>query len=133
MEDKKAIVYSAIPGVEVHAISCLTEDGISGLQKRVREMNWNYEEGRIYSKNDKNELMAEVTFEYIEDNEVNINHTYVNPVLRGQGIAGEILTLLAKYLRENGLKATATCSYASSWLNKHREAYSEGVIGDRIK
>lgn len=92
-------------------------------------MNWNYDEGRIYSKNEKNELMAEVTYEYLGDNEVNINHTYVNPVLRGQGVAGELLRLLAEYLRKNGLKATATCSYAISWLNRHEDDYSD-IISD---
>ncbi|NLO09929.1 MAG: N-acetyltransferase [Clostridiales bacterium] len=58
------------------------------------------------------------------------NHTYVNPVLRGQGVAGELLKLLAEHLREKGLKATATCSYAVSWLNKNKEAYSD-IISDK--
>jgi predicted GNAT family acetyltransferase len=93
-------------------------------------MNWIYEKGRIYSKNEENELMAEVTYKYLSENEVNINHTYVNPVLRGQGVAGEMLKLLAEYLKENGLKATATCSYALSWLNKNKEVYSD-IISDK--
>jgi predicted GNAT family acetyltransferase len=92
-------------------------------------MNWNYEDGRIYSKNEKNELMAEVTYEYIGDDEVNINHTYVNPVLRGQGVAGELLRLLAEHLRKSGLKATATCTYAISWLNRHEDEYAD-IISD---
>lgn len=88
-------------------------------------MNWNYEDGRIYAENVENELMAEVTYVPMGDRKVNINHTYVNPALRGQGVAGEMLKLLAEYLRENGLKASATCSYAVSWLNKNKVAYSD--------
>lgn len=94
-------------------------------------MIWNYEEGSIYSINENKEVMAEATFVSTKDNEVNINHTYVNPVLRGQGIAGEMLKVVAEYLREKGLKATATCSYANSWLIKNKEAYSD-VISDDI-
>lgn len=91
-------------------------------------MKWNYEDGRIYSYNDKKELMAEVTYEYIGANEVNINHTYVNPELRGKGVASEILSLLAEYLREKGLRAKATCSYANSWLIRNKESYSDIIL-----
>lgn len=92
-------------------------------------MNWVYEANRIYGKNEDDKLMAEVTFEYIGDTEVNINHTYVNPALRGQGVAGELLKLLAEHLREKGLKATATCTYAISWLNRYEKEYSD-IISD---
>lgn len=92
-------------------------------------MIWNYEEGRIYSLNEENELLAETRFVFTEDDEVNINSTYVNPILRGQGVASDMLKLVAEYLRENGLKATATCSYADIWLKKHKEAYSD-IISD---
>lgn len=95
-------------------------------------MNWNYETGRIYSINEKKELLAEATFVFTRDKVVNINHTYVNPVLRGQGIAGEMLKVVVEYLRANGLKATATCSYANSWLIKHKEEYSD-IISDDIE
>lgn len=91
-------------------------------------MKWNYEEGRIFSFNDKKELMAEVTYEYIGEKEVNINHTYVNPELRGQGVAGEMLGILAELLKEKGLRAKATCSYASSWLGKNKDSYSDIIL-----
>lgn len=88
-------------------------------------MNWKYENGRIYSEDENREVMAETTFVYKENGEVDIDHTYVNPVLRGQGVAGKMMTAVADYLREKGLKATATCSYANSWLEKNRELYSD--------
>ena len=37
-------------------------------------MNWKYEKERIYSENDKGELMAEVTFKREKGEEVNIDH-----------------------------------------------------------
>jgi len=45
-------------------------------------MNWIYEKGRVYCV-ENDELMAETTFVDQESGEVNIDHTYVNPVLRG--------------------------------------------------
>lgn len=88
-------------------------------------MNWKYEKGRIYSVDENNDLMAEVTFVFKENGEVTIDHTYVNPVLRGQGVAGKMMEVVAEYLRENKLKASATCSYANAWLKKNRESHCD--------
>ena len=93
-------------------------------------MKWQYETGRIYSVDEKNELMAETTFIFIEKNQVDINHTFVNPVLRGQGVASIMLEIFAKYLREQGLKAVASCPYAKSWLQKNKETYSDIISND---
>jgi len=93
-------------------------------------MKWQYEAGRIYSKNENNELMAETTFSFACNNRVVVNHTYVNPVLRGQGVAGKMMEVVAEHFRENGLKANATCSYAREWFKKHRETYSDILSED---
>ena len=93
-------------------------------------MNWKYENGRIYGVDENNELMAETTFVFKENGEINIDHTYVNPVLRGKGMAGEMMEVVAKYLKENGLKSSATCSYANTWLRKHRESYPDIISED---
>jgi predicted GNAT family acetyltransferase len=94
-------------------------------------MDWKYEDGRIYSVDQNNELMAETTFYFKENGEVDIDHTYVNPALRGQGIAGKMMEVVAGYLKEKGLRASATCSYANLWLKQHRETY-RGIISEEI-
>lgn len=88
-------------------------------------MDWIYEKERIYSVNEKNELMAETTFVFNGNGEVDIDHTYVNPVLRGQGTAGKMMEVAADFLLKKGLKATATCSYANAWLKKRKDLYSD--------
>lgn len=92
-------------------------------------MDWKYQEKRIYSVDDKNELMAEVTFEYEKD-KINIDHVYVNPILRGKGVAGEAMEVVVDYLRKNNLKATATCSYANTWFKKNMETYKDVISED---
>ena len=93
-------------------------------------MNWNYENERIYSVDENNELMAELNFVFKENGTVDIVHTYVNPQLRGQGIAEKLMVVVAEYFKEKGLKASATCSYANSWLKKRRESYSNIISKD---
>jgi predicted GNAT family acetyltransferase len=91
-------------------------------------MDWQYEKGRIYSVNENNELMAETTFVFKGKAQIDIDHTYVNPVLRGQGVAGKMMEIVAEYLRKESLKATATCSYANLWLKKNKEVYSDIIV-----
>lgn len=93
-------------------------------------MDWKYEIGRICSADEKGELMAETTFLYKNNGEIDIDHTYVNPILRGQGVAGKMMLVVAEYLKKEGLKATATCSYANIWLKKNEGLYSDIISKD---
>lgn len=93
-------------------------------------MKWYFEEGRIYSLDEKNQVMAEATYVHKANGEVIIDHTFVSTDLRGQGVAGKMMQVVAEYLKEKGLKASASCSYANAWLKKNREAYAEIVSPD---
>lgn len=94
-------------------------------------MNWIYEPGRVYSIDETNTCIAEATYVFLDKNKVDINHTYVDPSLRGQGVAGEMMEAVAQRLRQDGLKAVASCSYANAWLRKHRDSYAD-VISDEL-
>lgn len=87
-------------------------------------MNWNYEEGRIFGVID-DKVMAETTYYFTDKDKIVIDHTFVDPSLRGQGVAGKMMEVVAQYLRDNNIKASATCSYANAWLKKHRETYAD--------
>ncbi len=94
-------------------------------------MDWKYKEGRIYSEDEKGELMAEATYVVTANGDINIDHTYVNSCLRGQGIADKMMVAVAEYLREHEAKAIASCSYAASWFKKNKENYSD-IISDEF-
>jgi len=93
-------------------------------------VNWKYEAGRIYCTDDKGELMCETAFIRKENGELDLDHTYVNPILRGQGMAGKMMVVVAEYLRKESLKASATCSYANIWLKRHEELYPDILSKD---
>lgn len=84
-------------------------------------MEFKHEESRIFLNNEEGKTIAEVTFPETSDNKVNINHTFVDGSLRGQGVADKLLTELAQELRNKNKKAVATCSYAVGWFEKHPE------------
>lgn len=84
-------------------------------------MEWKKEAHRIYVEDEAGELLAEITFPLVEEGVVDINHTFVSEVLRGQGMAGKLMSAAVEAIRENGWKARTSCSYAENWKGKHPE------------
>lgn len=66
-------------------------------------------------------MIAEVTFPDVDTDTVNIDHTFVDDSLRGQGVAGKLMKAAAEQLRSQNKKAVLTCSYAVNWFGKHPE------------
>lgn len=69
------------------------------------------------------ERVAEITW-VLRDGVMNMDHTYVSDVLRGQGVAKKLLDTAANYARENNLKMNAICSYVVSAFEKS-DAYDD--------
>lgn len=87
-------------------------------------MDFTHESNRIVLFGENNKILAEVTFPNIDETTVDINHTYVDDSLRGQGIAGKLMEHAAGELKTQNKKAVLTCSYAVKWFEKHTE-YSQ--------
>lgn len=66
-------------------------------------------------------VLAEVTFPACGEGVVDINHTFVDPSLRGLGMAGKLLEACAHELERTDRRARPTCSYAVGWFEKHPE------------
>lgn len=83
-------------------------------------MDFQYEHDRIYTKDTAGKVIAEVTFP-AKDGVADINHTFVDDSLRGQGIAGQLVSAAVKQIHADGNNESATCPYAVAWLAKHPE------------
>ncbi|MEC9485394.1 MAG: GNAT family N-acetyltransferase [Candidatus Izemoplasma sp.] len=68
---------------------------------------------RFYIGDNEQEAIAEITFKYSEPSVIIINHTFVSPELRGQGIAGKLLNKVIDMAREKDLTIVPLCSYAA--------------------
>ncbi len=84
-------------------------------------MDFIYEKNRIYLEDENGKTIAEVSFPSISGNVVNIDHTFVDDSLRGQGVAGKLLEAAAEKIRKENMKAFPTCSYAVKWFEKNQE------------
>ncbi len=52
----------------------------------------------------------------IDDGVLDIEHTVVDPAMRGQGIAKKMVDRADQFCKEEGLKIKASCSYAAHVL-----------------
>ncbi len=69
--------------------------------------------------NDEGIMVAQILFPVIENNLYCITHTFVDPSLRGMGVAAELVEKVIEVARDNGYNITATCSYARSFFAKN--------------
>lgn len=82
-------------------------------------MKLTYENERIAYYGENGETLAAVEFPARGNGTVEVTRTFVDERLRGQGAAGELMRALVDVLRERGLKARLTCSYAVKWFEKN--------------
>jgi predicted GNAT family acetyltransferase len=76
----------------------------------------------VYLINEDKKRIAYVTYPFMKEGVVDIQHTFVDESLRGQGIAGKLMEKAVDELRKDGRKAHLTCPYAKSYFEKHPEA-----------
>lgn len=81
-------------------------------------MEFIIEQDRIYANDAAGKMIAEVTFPTYGDISI-IDHTFVDPSLRGQGVAGQLVKLAADTILQRGNKLGVTCPYGMGWFEKH--------------
>ena len=64
------------------------------------------------------EVDAEITYTLEEEGVIGADHTFVDPSLRGQGVARQLVERLAMSAREENLKVRPICSYVVELFKK---------------
>lgn len=80
-------------------------------------LNYTHSPGLIEGKKD-GEILARIRFEALDDDHWNISSTWVDPSLRGQGIASDLVQMVVDEADEKNIRLVATCSYAVEWLER---------------
>jgi len=80
------------------------------------ELEFLFEEGRIYALGKGKKILAEVTFHPVDDHTMDIDHTFVDESLRGQKVAENLVEMAVDTIKRQGKHITASCSYAAKKL-----------------
>lgn len=84
-------------------------------------MKYVYEPHQIFVTNEERKVIVKATFPFIKQGTVVVDHTYVDPSLRGQGIAGQLMKEVYDYCKKMNYRVVAKCAYAVVWFKKHQE------------
>ena len=79
-------------------------------------------EGKAFRHyNAAGEMDAEITYVSKGEGVIEANHTFVDPSLRGQGVARRLVDRLADFARDENLKIHPTCPYVVALFEKSTE------------
>ena len=86
-------------------------------------MEFEKSENRFYKNNEEGKMIAEVTYVPAGDTIVILDHTFVDPSLRGQGIAAQLVDRVVEEMGSEGKKIVPLCPYAKELFNRKPEKY----------
>lgn len=71
--------------------------------------------GKRFSAVSEGKEVGYLTY-HLDGDVLNITHTIVNPAMRGQGIARQLVLACRSFAESESLQITSVCSYASAVL-----------------
>lgn len=78
---------------------------------------------RFYQK-EEDKLIAEITYVPQRDEKWAIDHTFVDPSLRGQGIAEQLVDRVVEEAQKEEKKLVAVCPYVVTLFDRKKEKYA---------
>lgn len=73
---------------------------------------------RFYLEDDGKEV-GEMTYIYVKDHIIDLNHTEIDKSYRGQNLGQKLIEAVIDYARKNELNITASCPYAKKMIEKN--------------
>ena len=80
----------------------------------------NGQKGEFFTLNDSGQRIAEISYIWSGEHKIIANHTWVDDVLRGHGVARQLLDVLAEFARQKRLKIVPTCSYVDVMFKRDK-------------
>lgn len=72
---------------------------------------------RFYLLDEEKEV-GEITYVYVKDHILNINHTEINDNFRGQGLGEKLIDAVVDFARKKEIHVSASCTYAKKVLEE---------------
>ncbi|WP_455661336.1 GNAT family N-acetyltransferase [Pradoshia sp.] len=94
------------------------------IEKECMQMKIKQEDNLFYIEDSEGNKAGEVTFVPDGEERIVIDHTFVSPEHRGQGLANKLVKEVVQYARENGKKIVPACSFAQTEFKRVKD-YSD--------
>nr|WP_275087358.1 GNAT family N-acetyltransferase [Staphylococcus agnetis] len=73
---------------------------------------------KFYVGDDAQAPDAEITYTFVDAHTIDVNHTFVDPSLRGHGVAKQLFNAVIKKAQEEDLKIIPSCSYVHAQFER---------------
>ena len=83
--------------------------------------------GSRFEIKENDEILGEMVYRIEDDKTLIIEHTYLNPALRGKNLGFGLLEEVVKFAHEQHLKVKSECTYASKLLEKNKDIFKEDI------
>lgn len=80
-------------------------------------------ENRFYREDEGGNVIAEVKYQPVDEDTIDLTSTFVDESLRGQGIAEQLVNQVVEEAEKENKKIIPTCSYAESLFEKKEDKY----------
>ena len=80
--------------------------------------------GGVFFQQQNGQRVAEITYQWRDEQTIVADHTWVDGRLRGQGVARLMLDALVAFAREKQLKIVPLCSYVDVMF-RHDQSFSD--------
>ena len=90
-------------------------------------MEFTREKEAFVHRNANGQLLAEITWVILDEHTWEANHTFVDPSLRGQGVAKQLVDALVDVARSEHKKIKPTCPYIVKLFEKDT-SYSDVAV-----
>lgn len=70
---------------------------------------------------ENDQLAGKMTFDWVEDGHISIDHTGVDEAFGGKGFAKKLFLKAVEFAREENLKITPICPYVKAQFEKSEE------------
>ena len=77
-------------------------------------------QGEFYILDAQQRKIARLTYSFIDEQSINVSHTFVDETLRGQGIADKLYLALMAFTQTHQLKVRSSCHYIAQKLRREQ-------------
>lgn len=82
-------------------------------------------DNRFYKNDESGKMIAEITYIPSGEDKVLVDHTFVDPSLRGQGVAEQLVDRTVQEMETEGKKMVAVCPYVVSLFERKPDKYQD--------
>ncbi len=85
-------------------------------------------ENKFYLEDENGQEIADITYQPVEDDIVEADSTFVDPSLRGQGIAEKLVDRLVEEMEKENKKIRPICPYVVKLFERKPEKYEHIAV-----